>query len=98
MISADIGGALLVLFHRVFIPTPSTLFANTFRMPSTLVHEGSLSSLLETPSSYMTMASGMIYPELVQACQSGISRKDYVQQVGFRGIGVYSGFDCATAL
>jgi hypothetical protein len=42
--------------------------------------------------------SGMNLEELLQARQFGLSFKSYAEHVGFRGIGIYSGFDLCRRL
>jgi len=44
------------------------------------------------------MTAGMTFEELVKARRFGVSQKNSSEHVGFRGIGIYSGYDLCNRL
>jgi hypothetical protein len=98
MDSADIGGALVGILSEGLYTNPLHAIREYVQ---NAVDAGARRVVIKLTGNSIIIqdyGSGMNYPELVQARQFGISRKDYVQQVGFRGIGVYSGFDLCDRL
>ncbi|MGE5445103.1 MAG: ATP-binding protein [Ignavibacteriales bacterium] len=94
----DIGGELLPILSK-------GLYTNPLNCIREYVQNGVDAGASEikikvTGSSVIIFdnGTGMDKEELLQARQSGVSRKSLEEHVGFRGISIYSGFDLSNLL
>lgn len=92
MTPKDIGGALISILSEGLYTDP--MHAIREYVQNSIDAEAQYIVIKMTGRSVIISddGCGMSLEELKQARQVGISQKDYLQYVGFRGIGIYSGF------
>jgi|Deesub1362B_J571_1020462.scaffolds.fasta_scaffold04258_2 molecular chaperone HtpG len=92
MTSEDIGGALISILSEGLYTDPMHAVREYVQNS---IDAGAQYIVIKMTGNSVIISDdgcGMNLEELKQARQVGISKKDYLQYVGFRGIGIYSGF------
>ncbi len=94
----DIGGELLAVLSKGLYPNPLDCIREYVQ--NAVDAQAKTVTIKITGNSVLIFddGSGMSLEELVQARQFGISPKSLTEHVGFRGIGIYSGFDLCNRL
>ena len=94
----DIGGELLAILSKGLYTNPLDCIREYIQNS---VDAKATSVIIKITGNSVTIideGSGMSLAELVQARQFGLSGKSIGKDVGFRGIGIYSGFDLCNRL
>jgi molecular chaperone HtpG len=89
----DIGGELVAILSKGLYTDPRAAIREYVQ---NAVDGGSKRVLIKITGNSLTITddgAGMALAQLIAARQFGLSTKVYAENVGFRGIGVYSGFD-----
>lgn len=96
--SEDIGGELLAILSKGLYTNPLDCIREYSQ--NAVDAQAKNVTIKITGNSVLIFddGNGMNLEELVQARQFGLSRKSLTEHVGFRGIGLYSGFDLCNRL
>lgn len=94
----DIGGELLPILSRGLYTDP--FHALREYVQNAVDAAASLVTIKRTGNSLLVHddGAGMSYQDLINARRFGVSQKTSEQHVGFRGIGIYSGYDLCNRL
>lgn len=94
----DVGGDLLAIFSKGLYPHPLDCIREYVQ--NAVDAQAKNVTIKITGNSVLIFddGHGMSVEGLLQARQFGISRKSLTEHVGFRGIGIYSGFDICNRL
>src|SRR2546430_5358998 len=96
--SEDIGGELLAILSKGLYTNPLDCIREYVQNAVDARAKNVTIKITGNSVVILDNGQGMSLEELVQARQFGLSRKSLTEHVGFRGIGIYSGFDLCNRL
>lgn len=96
--SKDIGGELLAILSKGLYTNPLDCIREYVQNAVDAQAKNVTIKITGNSVVIFDDGQGMSLEELVQARQFGLSRKSLTEHVGFRGIGIYSGFDLCNRL
>jgi len=96
--SEDIGGELLAILSKGLYTNPLDCIREYVQNAVDAQAKSVTIKITGNSVVILDNGQGMSLEELVQARQFGLSRKSLTEHVGFRGIGIYSGFDLCNRL